>query len=114
MDKYLAALVRWTSELGDENTFSITITVRGAVVTGYVVSENAYFEGLATKLGVPVDILEGALGRSNAPSEAQGFIHLRDAQIKVSNLGGPMNVGWWRAPLEAVDGFAPGRLDWSK
>src|SRR5918911_5728345 len=104
-DAYLQSLVQWAS--GEQDRVAITLAVNGVLVTGWVVTEAEYFEGLAKKWGVSSETLEDIMGRHYEAKGAPSYVHLRDAQI-VSGGGGTTTVDWWRGRLEAVDGFAIG------
>jgi hypothetical protein len=107
-DAYLQSLVQWAS--GEQGDVAITLAVNGVVVTGWIVSEGEYSEGLAKTWEVSTETLEDIMGRHYEATGAPLFFHLRDAQI-ISGGGGTTTVDWWRGRLEAVDGFAIGGLE---
>ena len=107
-DAYLQSVVRWAS--GEQGSVAITLAVNGALVTGWVVSEAEYFEGLAEKWGVSGETLEDITGRHYEATGAPSYCHLRDTKV-TSGGGGTTTGDWWRVRLEAVDGFAIGELE---
>jgi hypothetical protein len=107
-DAYLQSLVQWAS--GEQGDVEIALTVSGIIVTGWVVSEGQYFEGLAKTWEVSTQTLEDIIGRHYEATGAPFYFHLRDAQI-IPGGGGTTTVDWWRGRLDAVDGFAIGGLE---
>ncbi len=102
-DAYLQSLVQWAS--GEQGDVAITLTVNGVIVTGWVVSEGEYSEGLAKMWEVSSETLEDIMGRHYEATGTPLYFHLRDAQI-ISGGGETTTVDWWRGRLEMVDGFA--------
>lgn len=121
-DLFLITLV----ELADKKLFEsmITLLVKGTVVSGFLISETTYFEGVKRKVSdnhilVPDNIstdkfLESFKFSKNTTDGSkqqnklinQKFIHLKGAQIL---LGGfyitSQNNGYWRGQLSCIDGF---------
>ncbi len=107
-DAYLQSLVLWAS--GEQGDVTITLTLNGALVTGRVVSEGEYFEGVAKEWEVSTETLEDIMGRHYEAEGAPFYFHLRDAKV-ISGDGGTTTVDWWRGRLEAVDGFTIEELE---
>ena len=110
IDEYLRSFVRWAEQEVPEGEMGITFTASGLVITGFMVSEDAYFEGLGRRHDVLAGRLEEVFGRQDDPQGAPRHVHLKDAKI-VRGEGGPVTVGWWRERLESVDGFTLYHLD---
>ena len=107
-DAYLQSLVQWAS--GEHGDVAITLAVNGVIVTGWIVSEGEYSEGLAKTWEVSTETLEDIMGRHYEAKGAPHYFHLRDVKV-ISGGGGTTTVEWWRGRLEAVDGFAIGGLE---
>ncbi len=120
-------------------SFGITLTISGGLVSGWVVSGNEYFHGIANVLEeaggeafaqvmrqVAVQrypMFQAGMEEADPTSEAEpdelegsdyqsvGYIHLRDARFFYGGNAIPGNQGvWWRGKLSAVVGFTYGLL----
>jgi len=109
-----------------ESDMSITLLCGGTAVCGKIVSNQAYFrgvaEGLADKVESPktkVDILTTFDLRRLAqkiglevpepdPSKLPRYIHLKNALAWLPQ--GPVSFSWWRCKISSVDGWNWGHL----
>ncbi len=133
LDWYLQALVSLVNRT--ECPFPITLNVRGALISGEMVSGKAYFGAVKEEFSsaFPEGETKAAIaewygqfqeiyreepsGEAASEEEAASrlfptFIHLRNARIFTAGQQPiPMNRGlWWRGRIESVDGFAHGSL----
>jgi hypothetical protein len=103
----------------------ITLFVQGSIVTGLLIGEDVYFEGLSNDM--PDSFTEDfqklfTLIQSwdtNSPGNQEEqnqlrnieFIHLKNAKFFLGNSLVPNNKGtYWRGRLSRVDGFSLGQL----
>jgi hypothetical protein len=105
----------------------ITLNVNGLLVTGFLISQQTYFETLMERVNsnksasemktTLVDFL-AQLKETLLQKTAQGeqgfspFIHLRDAKIYPSEGKGMPTFGHalWRGDIRAVNGFSLGEM----
>lgn len=103
----------------------ITLSVRGQLVSGLLISPQAYFEQLAEQFAQPfadagstdadsiralVRGFDEPAGREEDP--AAQYIHVRDARVYTSSQGPISPDGMlWRGKVAAVDGFSLGHFD---
>jgi hypothetical protein len=100
----------------------ITLTVGGALISGNLISAQAYFQRViesVTNVSKPgenpgvdavTELLKARTPLGGGPIAAQ-YIHLRDARIY--NGGSdplPTNGSNWRGKIASVDGFSLGRI----
>jgi hypothetical protein len=134
-DWFLQELVRLANEHPESVSLPVTLCVNGLLVSGVIVSGQAYFEGFADTLATAVTNVsddsrwnirqmfaqygefykpkrsETAAGRKAPSPEAPEFIHLRNAQFFIgSNLVPTDQKVWWRGRIAEVDGFMLGVL----
>jgi hypothetical protein len=127
-DFFLQTLVEAVNESGLE--VGLTLTVKGAVISGITVSMKRFFEENAAMIR---SAGKGTLSEESSESLAQGFesllelvaerdanepnfkappafVHLRDAcyLLDPHTLSSP--AVWWRGRLSEVDGFSIGIL----
>ena len=103
----------------------ITLFVQGSIISGLLIGENMYFEGLSNE--IPEPFTEGFQAlftlvkslNTNSPGNQEEqrelknieFIHLKDAKFYSGNSLVPNNRGvYWRGRLSRVDGFYLGQL----
>jgi hypothetical protein len=108
----------------------ITLAVGGVIITGELVTEDQYFEGISHLFtdeesqefyrSLPNALDEGALRQLDEgadPQEIQerreemkrDFIHLRDTYILVGGEFSHFERVFWRGKLSSIDGFWLGR-----
>lgn len=97
IDPILASLAE-RAERG-EGTYPVTLTVRGLIIFGTIVSSKVFAEDFAKQMGIS----------AGATYLSEGYIHLEKAQVY--QPGGPMprEGVLWRGKLSDVDGFCPVR-----
>lgn len=117
-------------------SFGVTLSIPGGLVSGWVVSGNEYFHGIANVLEeaggesfadvmrqvavqrYPMFQAASADDEPGAGAELEGgepppveYIHLRDARFFYGGNAIPDNQGvWWRGRLSEVAGFTYGLL----
>lgn len=110
----------------------ITISVKGQLVTGSMISRERYIQEMQEQYINPFltswdhdedskKVVAGWLDVSFGPPEPMepdsfpeeiNFIHLADAHVYTGGNGLPTNQGiLWRSPLDSVDGFFWGTLE---
>lgn len=127
MDRALRAFAaipeRTKLELG------ITLSVHGIIVSGFLISEEAYFRGIAERItedretpSETKDLLtdfihqlqEGLKTKSDDSERSllPEFIHLREAKMYPSQGKGIPSYGeaLWRGRISSVDGFSLGEI----
>jgi hypothetical protein len=123
-DVILNVLIDYVNEFPVE--IGITLFVQGSIISGLLIGEKAYFEGLSNHIKTPDPFAEHfqkivALLQSLDTSLASNrkeqnqleniFIHLKDANFCSGNSLVPNNRGtYWRGRLRCVDGFSLGQL----
>ncbi|MDZ3990360.1 gas vesicle accessory protein GvpU [Pseudomonas sp. Teo4] len=120
VDDTLQHLVHLANEGGVE--MGITLMVGGALVSGYLISSETYFQRVidsVVEVSAPgenpgVDAVAKLLAERTPPSGgpiASQFIHMRDARFyNGRNDPLPTNGTLWRGKIASVDGFSIGRL----
>ncbi|ALC88584.1 gas vesicle protein GvpU [Bacillus sp. FJAT-18017] len=98
----------------------ITLNVKGAVVTGTIISARDYFESLSGTVEDGSDVAEKlsdmlSNAGESAGSESQpeaNYIHLKNANVYVGDSKPTPSKGdiLWRGKLSEVDGFFIGRI----
>ncbi len=118
-------LLQWFVKLvGSLNIeIGITLTVGGRVISGNLISHQAYFDKLAEDASAPFARIASEetaetmkklilAYKPGAPSEgepAAQYLHLKDCQL-FTNEAQPVGTGaLWRGKISAVDGFTLGR-----
>ncbi|WLV24538.1 gas vesicle accessory protein GvpU [Aciduricibacillus chroicocephali] len=101
-------------------TLDITLNVKGAVITGTMVSAGKYFESLSETFEGSGDVAEAlseqlAHAGENAQSTNGGspsFIHLEGAKVYCGDARPTPSQGdiLWRGKLSEVDGFFLGKI----
>lgn len=127
MDRALRALAaipeRTNLELG------ITLSVHGIIVSGFLISEKAYFRGVTDRIcqdreapletkNILTDFIqqlqEGLQTRSDDSERSllPEFVHLREAKMYPSQGKGMPSYGdaLWRGRISSVDGFSLGEI----
>jgi hypothetical protein len=104
-DPVLAQLVRAVDESGQARV-PVTVAVHGTVVSGLLISQDAYFTALAEVSPLLSALAPGSglLGKEYAKDVDAGsgrHLHIRAAAGE---------EGLWRLSLEAVDGWKAGAL----
>lgn len=108
-----------------KNQHPVTFTVGGNLVSGILVSADAYFEQLAVDFSAFYESVNGSdeiikkqvlsfklnLIDTDAESPPVQFVHLKNAEIFTSN-GRPIVSGGslWRGKISSIDGFSLGKL----
>ncbi|MBD0269417.1 MAG: hypothetical protein ICV77_14135 [Cyanobacteria bacterium Co-bin8] len=107
----------------------ITLCVHGMIISGFLISEDAYFQGLAERISeikeAPdetkqtltefVSQLHEGLKAQTGNTENQllpEYIHLREAKMYPSQGKGMPSYGeaLWRGRISSVDGFSLGEI----
>ena len=105
----------------------ITLNVNGLLVTGFLISQRAYFEGLTERVkstssdSETKGVLEHFLGElkevalrdsQNVKTGFSPFIHLRNVKIYPSEGRGMPTFGeaLWRGDIRAINGFSLGEM----
>jgi hypothetical protein len=127
VDPLLQAVVNHTN-VNDSNEHAITLTVGGNLVSGILISANAFMDlwaaefssGFTSENGVADNVRDTFLAWKADPAELNDdplppqFIHLKQAEIYTTS-GRPILAGGslWRGKLSGIDGFNLGRLFFS-
>ena len=114
-DQSIRKLVKFSNDHGTE--FGITLLLNSGVVSGTVISANAYFEQLIKDLELSLEqspplaeVLHSMLP-NNSGDNLPNFIHLKDAKIYLGERTIPNGAGvLWRGRISQVSGFTMGRL----
>lgn len=106
----------------------ITLTIKGLIITGFMVSQETYFNSLIEGLGTIsqdneiksslqefLSQLKDKLAQNNGSASGQvqpNFIHLRNVKIYPSEGRGMPTYGdaLWRGHIDSVDGFSLGEM----
>ncbi|MFS2161047.1 gas vesicle accessory protein GvpU [Pseudomonas sp. Pseusp122] len=122
IDWLLQWLVKFVANTKVE--MGITLSVGGNLVSGHLISHDAYFEQLAEDISAPFGkfhngtdasmkemILSFKPGESAEDTPAFHFIHLKDCKTYSTNQDPICEAGvLWRGRIAAVDGFTIGRI----
>ncbi|BAP43993.1 gas vesicle protein [Pseudomonas sp. 21LCFQ02] len=123
IDWLLQWLVRFVVSTKVE--LGVTLSVGGNLLSGHLVSHDAYFDQLAEELAAPFGQFHNGTDQSMKemilsfkPGElaeddnhAFHFIHLKDAKTYSSDQSPICETGvLWRGRIAAVDGFSIGRI----
>ncbi len=127
-------LVEWAAmaNQGQLRDVQITFQCGGLVLCGTLISGRQYFEGIGA-LAVegmrmahrPSEVTQSfaklyeqhakrhtAEGDADAERDEPGYLHLKDVQVLCGGPGGDLacmlDVPFWRAKIEAIDGFLLG------
>ncbi|QUW20506.1 gas vesicle protein GvpU [Sporosarcina sp. Marseille-Q4063] len=98
----------------------ITLNVKGAVITGTLVSAKEYFSTLSATLEDGNDIAQklseqldqaGETAQNNDETEAN-FLHMKDTKVYCGDSKPTPSKGeiLWRGKLSEIDGFFLGRI----
>lgn len=131
-DVLLMLLIDVAEGVVGKATLNITLFVQGLIVTGVLIGEKAYFEGIYNEMNVFVSDSEQERekdaqtffahyqslslklsGNQGEESQLKNFeyIHLKNAQFYAGNSLIPTNKKpYWRGNLSRVDGFCLGNL----
>ncbi|WP_416149438.1 gas vesicle accessory protein GvpU [Salipaludibacillus sp. HK11] len=102
-------------------TFSVTLSIKGSIVTGKIIGRKQYFEEMShlfERDGLEV-IAEGYKEFSKVFDAEEDLeedmktpyhIHLKDAKYVSSNGLFPQNGMMWRGRIKEIDGFSLGNL----
>jgi hypothetical protein len=123
-DLILNVLVDYVNKFPVE--IGITLFVQGSILSGLLIGEKAYFEGLSNHIKTPgvfgkdfqqlIALLQSLGTSSSGNQEEQNqleneFIHLKNAKFYSGNCLVPSDRGtYWRGRLRRVDGFSLGQL----
>ncbi|WP_043930208.1 gas vesicle accessory protein GvpU [Bacillus sp. EB01] len=98
----------------------ITLNVKGAVITGTIISAKEYFESLSETVEDGSDVAEklsemlsNAAESVGSESQAEAsYIHLKNANVYVGDSKPTPSKGdiLWRGKLSEIDGFFIGRI----
>jgi hypothetical protein len=122
LDEILGRWV-WLTEAGRVADITVTLWVRGLIVSGRIVRMKEYLEGVASMwdaadsnfgdvfrtLAEPLPDLDpdAELPEDHGIPE---FIHLRDARSILGITSAPSEGIWWRGSLASVDGWCFGQM----
>jgi len=101
-------------------TLDITLNVKGAVITGTIVSAKEYFETLSEIFDDGNEVAQklseqlsraGESAHSDGSSEAN-FIHMKETKVYCGDSKSTPSKGeiLWRGKLSEVDGFFLGKI----
>ncbi|WP_061810582.1 gas vesicle accessory protein GvpU [Rossellomorea vietnamensis] len=120
------SILEFFVQASNKHDFSldITLNVKGAVVTGTLVSAKEYFDSLSETFEDGSDIAQklseelakaGESVQENQSSEAH-FIHLKNAKVYCGDSKPTPSKGkiMWRGKLNEIDGFFLGKISESK
>lgn len=102
-----------------ELTLDITLNVKGAIVTGTMISAREYFLMLSQTFEDGDDLaqmiseqLQKAGESGNTDEDGANFIHLKDAKIYCGDSKPTPSKGTvlWRGKLSEIDGFCIGKI----
>lgn len=120
-------LIQWIVDDANRtnNEHPVTFTVGGNLVSGILVSADAYFEQLAVDFSAFYETVNGSdehikkkvlsfklnLIDSNAVAPPAQFVHLKNAETFTSS-GRPILSGGslWRGKISSIDGFSLNRI----
>ncbi|KMK95800.1 gas vesicle accessory protein GvpU [Rossellomorea marisflavi] len=105
-------------------SLDITLNLKGAVVTGTMISATEYFSTLSEAFEEGSEVAQkvseelsgaGEAVEENQPSEAN-FIHLKNAKVYCGDSKPTPSKGkiLWRGKLSEIDGFFLGKISESK
>lgn len=108
-DWYLAVLVKVANETG--NSFGLTLAIGGMLVSGDVISPEAFFDGTHVPGEIKKELTRGSGEKARLPA----YVHLKNACFYQAGGAAPPIPGdhpaaasaFFRAKLSSVDGFAP-------
>lgn len=119
-------LLQWFVRVASQANLEvgITLSVRGHLVSGLLISPQAYFAQLAEQFAQPfadagssdADSIRALVrGFDEAPGKdddpAAQYIHVRDARVYAGHQGPVSPEGMlWRGKVAAVDGFSLGHF----
>ncbi len=106
IDPVLRQLVRAINESGHA-TAPISVSVHGTVLTGALITEQAFFSELVADnpLMSALEPASGLLGKEYAKeteAASDHHLHLRATGVRG---GGEVSEGLWRMSLETIDGW---------
>jgi hypothetical protein len=123
-DVILNVLIDYVNKFSVE--IGITLFVQGSIISGLLIGEKAYFEGLSNHIKTPDPFAEHfqelvamsqsldttlASNREEQNQLENMFIHLKDTNFCSGNSLIPNGRGtYWRGRLRRVDGFSLGQL----
>jgi hypothetical protein len=121
-DVFLVSLINMAEKQAQNVKIDITLFVQGLIVSGVVIGEKSYFEGLYNDLNLsgssPEEFFEhyqvlseGASGEQQEKNQFTkniDYIHLKD--VSYNSLSQNNRGGYWRGKLNRVDGFRLGSL----
>jgi hypothetical protein len=125
-DWFLQELVNYANKFG--LSFSITLTVGGAIVCGRIISGKEYFdlfsaqfcapleENTPEAVGIFTELFEnhGKIYDDKEAMEPPNYIHLKNAHIIQAKSRLPASIEsdmLWRARIDGVEGFMLGEFD---
>lgn len=121
-DPFLEYLVKIVNDSSME--MSITLNVKGAIVSGQLISGKTYFLGLAADMkkanadeivrdGFQMIFKHRSTSYMNLDDDEEEtilteFIHLKDVNMYLSNLSSfnATQISYWRGRLSEIDGFS--------
>jgi len=111
-DKLLEKIIERVNKSGD--LFDLTITIRGAMMTGRLVPRSTWLGeniGFLEKAAVASGFVDDFAGEGGA-FDTPEYLHLSDAKVFLE-LGHPLpaGTGLVRIPITSVDSWAIGRMD---
>lgn len=112
------------AKTAQDNPFEIglTLTVRGAVLTGTLVGRDTWFRELAAWLESRVEgygDLASSIGEAltqlapggTSSAEHYAYLHLKDARVLSGHLLPTLDGLFWRGRISEISGFAIGTLN---
>jgi hypothetical protein len=119
VDWLLRTMVRAANAGPASGQQSVTLCVKGLVVTGRIISADAYLKQVFDVGKTPAEdqtsdqsaIAEALEDAASKPTPLPEYIHLQNAQVYVGNAVVPTTGGTlWRGRLREVDGFSLGSV----
>jgi hypothetical protein len=104
----IETLNEWVNALNDEEGLSVTISVKGMVVNGKLLSYERYLDGymkVISGFGDPLNAKLASFFESNREtfeSEWKGNVFLKDVTLLPANIKMP----FWSIPESAIDGVS--------
>lgn len=127
-DLFLNSLIKYinTAPVEMNIKLGITLCVQGSIITGILISEKAYFEGLSNEMNAfhpfkedferllaPFQVLGTSLpgnqGEQNKLTDIE-FIHLKNAKICFTDPLIVPKKSYWRGRLSHISGYWLGEL----
>lgn len=126
VDWLLRTMVNFTNHSEQDVSFAITLSVKGSIITGEIISGHEYFMGINEQIlssfgDIPEEeqieaTIFTQLAERYREEDGEGeqrqesaFIHMKNASVFLGEQLSDFKGGYWRGRLESVDAFIFGR-----